>query len=787
MSSSRDKSANIKLFCRRCFSYFNATLRGQTISCQRIRQHIQKTPECFQVYFDENLVSGNGKVNLHTSIDNDVSTPGSSRKRKASMDPPNTPLPKKVLVRELATAFLQENFGAHPVSNMLLKDETFSNKEKLIRTQNWKAPSNKIMNELFCNANISFNHFSKNAIILNPKVEHLAEKPCHPPTEVEVATNDDYSIISSVVGEPFGSHDNATAASDEEEELDDDHFSVASDENVDDGSVRNVNNVNNDSDSEDEDQHQSNGSTQRMEILAENGNNNTNPATGEDGAVETNTAFGDPQIGADQGTPAIPTNPTIADGPDFTLLNRWDKQLDDNTIQPGFPTDPVVVSELGLLHIQHTFGLSLEAVKAVKKWAHTSYNAYEKIFNVRPRTRKKQMKMIREAMGITVDDSFEEIAFDWLPEKKKRPIHTRSFTTCLYDLLSNEELVGDRGQNISLPHPEDPYIQQPDVLPQFASELHHGWWWTETAKDLCSGEKEILVPIIGYMDGVSTDNNGRLPVTPFNITLGIFDTETRRKAEAWTTILLYPDDNVEASIQKGTKTIHKMQNLHNSISVAFRELKELMESKRSIAWRLRYGPEGKEWEVYLKFAFAYVIGDTEMHDKLCGRYGPRTKGVKSVCRHCTAKTDELVKGGEIFEGNHLYTPEMLDSDKYGPDYFKSISHHPIRNAFHELDFGANRFNIHLATPGELLHMVQKGACTRSIEGFVEMWKNPSVVQDDVTAVENHHKSTILLDQLDHLGKVYGGYLFRQSDRNKPRTKFRSSLFKNCKVRTHLFF
>ena len=170
------------------------------------------------------------------------------------------------------------------------------------------------------------------------------------------------------------------------------------------------------------------------------------------------------------------------------------------------------------------------------------------------------------------------------------------------------------------------------------------------------------------------------------------------------------------------------------------------------------------------------------------RYGPRTSGIKSVCRHCTCKTDELVKGGEIFEENRLYTPEMLDPDAFDQDYFKSISHHPIQNAFHEIDFGANRFNIHLATPGELLHMVQKGVCIRAIEGFVEMWKNPSVEQDDVTAVENTNKSMILLTQLDHLGKVYGGYLSRQSDRDRPRTKFRSSLFSNCKVSTtHCFF
>ena len=80
-------------------------------------------------------------------------------------------------------------------------------------------------------------------------------------------------------------------------------------------------------------------------------------------------------------------------------------------------------------------------------------------------------------------------------------------------------------------------------------------------------------------------------------------------------------------------------------------------------------------------------------------------------------------------------------------------------------------------------MLQKGAMTRVIEGFVKMWKDPTVEQDSITAVDNNYKSDILLDELDILAKLYGGYLSRQSDRDRPRTKFRTSLFKKSKVST----
>ena len=35
----------------------------------------------------------------------------------------------------------------------------------------------------------------------------------------------------------------------------------------------------------------------------------------------------------------------------------------------------------------------------------------------------------------------------------------------------------------------------------------------------------------------------------------------------------------------------------------------------------------------MKFAIAFVIGNIELHDKLCGQYGVRNDKVKRLCRH----------------------------------------------------------------------------------------------------------------------------------------------------------
>ena len=771
----------VKLCCRCCGAKYAGTKQGPQVISRGLKQHIVRSPKCLELYSDSGLVARGRKVSLKNSIventppsSPDVMSLGATspnspdtlpKKRSIHSYNTNEPQPKRLLLSELSSPIKESKFGALPKSNMLLRGEAFANKNTLINRGNKKAPPSKELDKMFFHGDAFFSQFSSEAVAHHPTLLHF---------------------VTPYNGIP--SHPNHIL--DTSDHLDD--SSEESDNNPDGGSIRTEaenESSEEENDSEDEDEDEENDEnpsegTQRSDVIAQNFNAHvpTNFANLVVGTI-ANSLPGDPPNQASESTPPIENQQQTRP---FQLLERWEIQKKATTIHPMVTPDPAVISNLSLLQIQHKYGIPLAGIREIQKWAHDSYNSHNLIFKGKPPTRKKQFKRIRQAMGIPREDKFTEVAIDWLPEKKKRPIHVRSFEDCLYELLSNQELTGTNGCNISLPHPSDPYKTHPDQLPTYSSQLHHGWWWRETMTECCKKEKEILVPIIGYMDGVATDTNDRLPVCPFNITLGIFNTTTRRKADAWTTMLLYPDDKSEASLQKGTEAIHKLQNLHNSLHCAFTDLRQLMESDKSIPWKLQYGPRGIEWDVQLKFAFAYVIGDTEMHDKLCGRYGTRTRNIKSICRHCDCATEDLAQGRDIFEANSMFTPEKLDPESHDAEYFQSVSHHPIDNAFHDMYFGANKFNIHLATPGECLHMVQKGVCVRVVESLANIWRDPTAEQDDVAAVEGNHKSKIYLAEFDKLGKIYGAHLSRQSDRNKPRTKFQSSLFSKTKASTNLF-
>ena len=84
----------------------------------------------------------------------------------------------------------------------------------------------------------------------------------------------------------------------------------------------------------------------------------------------------------------------------------------------------------------------------------------------------------RKHLGLAEGDyEFKETIVQWLPDNKPVVIHRRPFLDCLFELLTKESLLGPNSQNISLPHPTDPFAYRPDTPPETILELQHGTWW----------------------------------------------------------------------------------------------------------------------------------------------------------------------------------------------------------------------------------------------------------------------------------------------------------------------
>ena len=126
--------------------------------------------------------------------------------------------------------------------------------------------------------------------------------------------------------------------------------------------------------------------------------------------------------------------------------------------------------------------------------------------------------------------------------------------------------------NLLLPNVNDPFSCENDPPVEIISELHHGSWWRDSwTKAGCDpSKKEILVPVIFYMDLISLDAHGRLSLTPLNVTLGIFNTAIHHSGDARETICFHPDSSFMQTFAKcQVEGIHGVENLHRGFDTAF--------------------------------------------------------------------------------------------------------------------------------------------------------------------------------------------------------------------------
>jgi hypothetical protein len=79
------------------------------------------------------------------------------------------------------------------------------------------------------------------------------------------------------------------------------------------------------------------------------------------------------------------------------------------------------------------------------------------------------------------------------------------------------------------------------------------------------------------------------------------------------------------------KSSAKVQSYHDIISKVFGSLVDLQGEEGGLPYQFFY--LGKVYNALLLFPLLAVLGDTERHDRLCGRYNSCGSGVAPLCRH----------------------------------------------------------------------------------------------------------------------------------------------------------
>ena len=325
-------------------------------------------------------------------------------------------------------------------------------------------------------------------------------------------------------------------------------------------------------------------------------------------------------------------------------------------------------------------------------------------------------------------------------------------------------------------HANDPFAPPPEY--NYIGDLNTGRAYYETYKKLCTKPNQVLLPIIFYMDGANTGQFADLPVTQVKMSLGIFTRKARQKYHMWKILGYVPQisrpksrgkrmlaasyhlDSARADYELaqnegivGTKTVDEAQDEHTVFAKIWESFVEIQE--KGFKWDLHYdGKLYKDIEFVLFTPFFRC--DTKEADMLCGKFGSRSGKVANLCRYCdtpTAKSDD-----PHWNKWKPKTTKRIQRliDKEDIEGLRKLSQKCIDNATYRLRFGQhNERGIHWATPLEMLHAILLGIFKYMRDVIFEQ-----IGPDSQQAPE-----------FDALASQLGEILSRQSNRNKPKTKF----------------
>ena len=295
--------------------------------------------------------------------------------------------------------------------------------------------------------------------------------------------------------------------------------------------------------------------------------------------------------------------------------------------------------------------------------------------------------------------------------------------------------------------------------------------------------KQILLPVIFYIDGANTGQFVDLPLTAVRISLGIFTRKARDKRHLWRTLGYTPSHTKQASqgkrlmVNSGhmdsviahpivteeignqpNKEVPKAQDLHFMLDVIFKSHVKLQNT--GFIW-----DSSHKTKVYKDVQFVmftpFLKVDSDEADKLCGKCASRTSNVKQLCRHCECPTDH--SDGPCASHPPKTKPKIMGMiERKEEQNLKNLSQHCLQNAMHKMRFGFhNDQGVHGACPMDMLHALLLGMFRHIRDCFFEQIGPTSKLSDEINA----------------WAMKCGELISRQSDRDFPKTRFANGILK----------
>jgi hypothetical protein len=300
-----------------------------------------------------------------------------------------------------------------------------------------------------------------------------------------------------------------------------------------------------------------------------------------------------------------------------------------------------------------------------------------------------------------------------------------------------QDLIDSRQSDIHFFDPDNDPVGQPSSKD---AELWNTPWMQKTFESYgdMDTKKEILLPIIIYMDKTGTDAYQRYSLEPVLFSLAAIKQEKRENRRSWRHLGFIPStDHIE------DKESH-LQVYHNYLGAIMTGLKEAQETPPTV----RILRNGAVTELIARLPVMLVMGDQLSQDTLCARCKANSGGAGRVHRACMCSyltvDDPLHKCEKVDPKimEFMTTRALMTSDNFSKiiddettildknkakqvhsqemKYLKRQSlmftrilkrpytSHAIKNAFDGISFGAWTSGLYEAAFDDFMHSAESG-------------------------------------------------------------------------------
>jgi hypothetical protein len=442
----------------------------------------------------------------------------------------------------------------------------------------------------------------------------------------------------------------------------------------------------------------------------------------------------------------------------------------------------MVKSQIELLHIMKQAQAPLYLFENVWKWAQKSAQSYNINFaSVESINRAACIANLQNCFDLNgLKPVKQTVTLQGTGHQVEVIKH--SFIHSFYTLLNDTDLMNEENLLISKDLLFETNIKARSKIPVL-NDIDTGSVY-QTASNLMTDitKKEILCPIIFFVDKTHTDVHGRLCIEQIRFTLGIFNRNTRNKPAAWRTLGYIAD---QSALPAKSSQI-KSQDYHHMISIILKEFKDAQ--RESFQWQLHFN-DSEFVDVHFIIPVLFLIGDTEGHDKMAGRYLSRNR-IKRLCRYCDISYDDSDNPDfEYTYSNH----DLLEytTDNTTKEDLKNMSIHGVTNAWKEIIFCDPVRGLFGALCADILHCIQHGLFEYALQALFDRKeiKTDHQYDSDATIDEFEYSKKNLFSKeysihFDGLTKRYGKFLLHQSDRDLGRTHINTNYLSVANKNAH---